>query len=450
MSQTGERQGWSRTSAVSAAVLLAAVAAIYAPSVGAGFIRDDFAWIRTSAIHSPRDAVETFRRSNGFYRPLVALSFGVNRFAGLEPSWYGLANLGLLFGCLAAAIRLFRRIGLGSGAAVFAAGLWALNFHGINMAVLWISGRTALLLILFAILAADAAVGDRWWIAAAWTFCALLSKEEAVMLPAMLLAWRRLASDERGARVWGRRVAIAAVPLGAYLILRAGSGAMTPLDAPAEYRFTTDAARLARNGLEYADRAATLPALATIAAMALAGRAGLAWRPRGHARTLVTMGLVWVIGGYALTIWVPVRSSLYACFPSIGVALIAAVVCGAAYDAMPPARRKVATAGALALPFLLWPLYHARNASYDEMGAFSRSVLRDLRAVPDGTRVVIADGPDRPNIAGTFGDLLPDALDVFAIRVQVCVEPGADCQAADRGGAVVRFRVRDGRLIVPE
>lgn len=47
---------------------------------------------------------------------------------------------------------LAERLGLPVPAALLTAAVWSFNFHGINVAVLWISGRTSLLVVLFAIL----------------------------------------------------------------------------------------------------------------------------------------------------------------------------------------------------------------------------------------------------------------------------------------------------------
>ena len=58
----------------------------------------------------------------------------------------GVTNVALALVGAALVYGLARAFSLPWGAAAFAGSLWLLNFHGINMAVLWISGRTALLL----------------------------------------------------------------------------------------------------------------------------------------------------------------------------------------------------------------------------------------------------------------------------------------------------------------
>ena len=122
------------------------------------------------------------------------------------------------------------------------------------MSLLWISGRTALLLTLFSLLAAHAVVSKRFWLGAVWTMLAMLSKEEAVLLPFMLTSWAGLAAwideglpgrdavKEAFARTW-----TLVVPLLAYTAVRIQTDAWTPSTAIEAYRFTFDLARVTRN-----------------------------------------------------------------------------------------------------------------------------------------------------------------------------------------------------------
>src|SRR5262245_32962524 len=132
------------------AVLLAAFSIVYVPSVGHGFLKDDFGWTLRSPLTSWHDAAALWRGAPSlFFRPLVSLSFGVNRWGcGLQPRCYGLSNLVLLLACAAAIFVLVRGLGLSKGNALLASALWIFNWHGINMSALWISVRTAMLLVL--------------------------------------------------------------------------------------------------------------------------------------------------------------------------------------------------------------------------------------------------------------------------------------------------------------
>src|SRR5207237_117089 len=76
---------------------------------------------------------------------------------------------------------------------------WAVNPHGINMAVVWLSGRTSLCVTLFAVLSAIAVTKRRYVWTAVLVGAALASKEEAIALPAMLFAWHRLVARDAAA-----------------------------------------------------------------------------------------------------------------------------------------------------------------------------------------------------------------------------------------------------------
>ncbi|MNC96546.1 hypothetical protein D3C83_139460 [compost metagenome] len=73
-------------------------------------------------------------------------------------------------------------MGLAPAASLLAAATWLFNFHAVNMAVLWLSGRTALLVTLFALASAHAMLRGRALLAGGACLLALLSKEEAERL----------------------------------------------------------------------------------------------------------------------------------------------------------------------------------------------------------------------------------------------------------------------------
>lgn len=401
-------------------LLAAAFLAIYLPGLGHWLIKDDYAWIAQSTIGHPADVLRLFAGApSGFYRPLVALSFGLDRLAfGLHPLGYALTNLLLVLSAAALLLVVARRAGVGAGAAIVAAALWAFNPHGINMALLWSSGRTSLLLTLFALGAAAALLRGGRWSVAAWTLAALWSKETAVLLPAILFVWAAIWPVDAEARpspdwraAW-RRTGPAFAALVVYLILRSQSGAMTPLTAPSYYRFTFAPPHVAANVLQYVDRACTWPAVILLLLVLIVGR-----RPRLEPaeRRVVLGGLVWLVLGYAITIFLPVRSSLYACFPSVGAMLMAAAVAGALWrEARPIVRPRLVAAG-LALPFVLWPLYHARNARWvtpaDRAATVLAGIARETRSLPSGTPLIVDDEQQgRVSVDSIFGTQLPVAV----------------------------------------
>lgn len=439
-----------------AAVLLAAAfLSIYLPDIGHGFLRDDFAWIHGSRVTSPAESWELFRRDNGFFRPLVALTFALDHAVyGLRPFAFALTNVALLLAGAAALYRLGRALGLADGAAVFACALWALNPHGVPMALLWISGRTSILLCLFALLAAGALVRGRHVTAGVCTLAALLAKEEALLLPLILFAWSALGASGVARDRWKAAAAASALSwlaLVPYLLLRAGTRAYLPHTAPGFYRLSLEPALLARNAAEYLDRSCTLAAAALVLGWLVVRR-----RPRleDGERTAIARGLAWLVLGFGLTVFLPVRSSLYALFPSIGSALAAAAVAQALWrDSTVGARRWCALA-AVAIPFLAIPVYRARAVRWVQPADVSRQVLKDLEAdPPDPKGVTILHDIARHDrgLAAAFGTLLPEALELHGWKATVWIDPpppgsGAALPAPPAQARIEHRYLRDGRL----
>jgi hypothetical protein len=297
--------------------------------------------------------------------------------------------------------------------------------------------------------------------AAAWTFLALLSKEEAVVLPVLLLTWIVLLGRRDAAR--GRLGVVAtlreswplALPLVAYAVMRGSSGAFGPMTAPAYYRFTMAPRVVADNIARYLDFAVTTWAAVAAVAMLVAWRLP---RPGRSEVDVITLGGVWLVAGYAITTFLPIRSPLYACFPSVGVALAGAALLGSVWSRTTPAGRTRLVAGACVLPMLLVPVYWARNQRYVKPAALSAQLVRDLRAaapgIPEGSTVVLLDDVTAsPNIAGAFGTLYDIAVPESIGRpTRVWVEPPpgnwvpAGLRPPDGAAAVVVFALRRGRL----
>ena len=308
---------------IAAAILIVTFLGIYFPQVGHGFIKDDFRWVRENRLTPIGEASALLSRNVGFYRPMVAATFAANyRLTGLDPLGYGLTNLALILVDAWLLFRVARRLQLAAPAALFAAAVWLFNFHAVNMAVLWVSGRTALLVCAFALCAAWAWLADRALLAGVCCLLAMLSKEEAVLLP-LLFSATVLLETPRAAGKWtlvaGRTWAMW-LALGIYLALRVQSGAFGPLDAPPSYQFTLAPAIVGRNVLEYVDRGATVAAAASVVAAAISG--GWARLEPAEQHVIRISGL-WFGATYLLTMFLPTRSSLYALLPSIGTALAA-------------------------------------------------------------------------------------------------------------------------------
>ena len=465
----------TRFVALTTIVGLVFVAAVYLPAVGRGFVKDDFRWLADARTALAEPARAVLPRLPNFYRPLVTASFAADyALFGLNARAYGLTNLALYMACAAAIVSLLREAGIGRAPAAAGTLAWALNPHGINMAVVWLSGRTALLLTLFAVLSMLAFLRGRRWIGSAWLLAALLSKEEAVALPFVFLAWL-FALRSSGGRGRVDRVLDALAlfaPLVVYLVMRAQTPALTPSTAPSFYRLTANPSVVGVNILSYFDRSVTVFAVMTMLALLAYGSASI--RDRLHARLplgaagrarlprLLAAGLAWLVGGYVVTVWLPVRSSLYAVLPSVG----AAVILGALVEALrgvdsssgvnglrsrksEPARgdRRFGVALVVLLAFV--PIYQRRNDRWVEPARLSARIVQTLRSAPPApgsTGVVVFE--DEPGGYATFDTAL-GALASSAVQVVTNLPlEGRVIQPASpwRGAAAARYRLAAGRV----
>jgi hypothetical protein len=399
-------------------ILFALLSAIYLPDLGHGFVKDDYRWIAASRVQSLPDLARLYTTNVGFYRPLVSTTFAVDQAIwGVNPVGYALTNVALF---LADAVLLFllaRRLSLPPAAALFGVAVWAFNFHGVNMAVLWISGRTALLLCLFGLASTLAFLSNRHSTAALLALAAMLCKEEAVVLPALFVTLDLSHAAEHKSSERGRGV-LRTLPLwaalGLYGLLRAHSGAFGPLDAPDYYRFTLEPRAVLKNVAQYLDRGGTWPAVtATIVALGVRTRRAL----NDDERRVIRFGVLWFLAFYAITVFLPIRSSLYALAPSIGSALVTGSFAARASRENP--QRFGYVAGALvAVVALLLPVYRARNHGLVEpadLAARSLSTIQNAaRSRGQRGAIAIVDrAEERVTLNDAFGNLFADAVHLF-------------------------------------
>jgi hypothetical protein len=401
---------------LAAAVLCAAFLVIYLPDIGHGFLKDDFVWILSSRAGDVSDLVALFKSNVGFYRPLVSLTFAADYGVwGMRPFGYGLTNLAVFSGCAVLLYALARRF-TPPAAALLTTGVWAFNFHGVNMALLWLSGRTSLLVTFFSLLTAHALLMGAPLIAGVLCLAALLSKEEATLLPPLLTVFVFAVQPppftsrlrQTLLRVWPMWVALAG-----YAVLRFQSGAFGFSNAPWYYQLSTS--QTFRNLVEYADRSGTV-AIAVVLLMVIAGRRRPIFEePERHA---VLLSALWIVGTFAITLWLPVRSSLYALLPSIGTSLIA----GAAASWMiriNPARFRMVAIALPVLVVLLIPVYRIRNMRWvgiaDISNYIMETVAASVRHATTGGRIVIVDSKDeRFDLDSTFSGMFPEAVTLVA------------------------------------
>lgn len=430
-------------------LLAALLAAIYLPAIGHGFIKDDYRWIAAAEVHSPADVRRIFATNVGFYRPLVTASFAIDRAIwGLDERGYAFTNLLLLAADAALLFLLATRLALPVPAALFAVGVWTLNFHGINMALLWISGRTALLLILFALAATLALLRGHGVAAGLFTLAAMLCKEEAVMLPPLLTAVamfqpRRIGVGAALARCWPLWLAA-----GVYALLRQQSGAFGVSNAPAYYQLVVDPRSVLKNVTEYLDRGATVAVLAAIAVWIAVPHPG---RFTGGERDVIAFGALWFAAMYAITVLIPVRSSLYAVAPSLGSALVAAAFAARAWRAAPHRFARAAVA-LFVIAAVLVPVYRSRNHGFVEPADLARQSLVTIHDAavrnPGVQEVVLVDDPRAPvTLEDAFGALLPDAVHLFVGPAVHAVSAAAGAASGSRRAGTLLFELRDRKLI---
>ena len=423
------------------------VLAVYCPDVGRGFVKDDFTWIRAAkrAIAQPSDLIVP--REPGFYRPLVTVSFALDYASHRwQPRGYGWTNVALYVACTAAVGILASAIGLSEYAAVMAAFLWAVNPHGINMAVLWLSGRTALCLTLFSVLAASAFARRRFGWGAVAIALALASKEEAVVLPLVLLAWTWMLDDRH--RIPRRAAIAASVPVAVYGVLRTMTPAFTPATAPSFYRFTTDPIVLLRNVAAYLDRSTTLVVAATLVVFAIGSRS---FESDTALKKVIGLSAAWWAGMLAITVWLPVRSSLYAVCPSVASALIGASLIEQVRRRTSDTRRSVIEPVLAATLVLAIPIYQIRNDRWVEGARVSQRTLAAIRSnageLPTRGTIVLADerGATVSNFRNAFGDLTSEALQTAFNRQWDAVIVVDD--SAPSHDVIARYRFDRGRIV---
>jgi hypothetical protein len=247
-------------------VCLPLLAGLYLPFIGGGFLTDDFAHlVHLSTIESPTrliDGPDAF----GFYRPVTQASLAATPgLHGNHPSQARAFNV-VVHALVIVMAFIVARLVLGSP---FGAGLAALAFaltpKAPSIAVLWISARGELLMALFSLSSIAAWImwtrrGRAWWLAAAVAAygLALLSKETATLLPALLLLTPRpeRTLTSRAAAVIGF-IGVA----GLLFAWRTQTGALTPFSGDDHYSAMISLTLWARNALNYTERMLVAPAI---------------------------------------------------------------------------------------------------------------------------------------------------------------------------------------------
>lgn len=299
-------------------------------------------------------------KSDGFYRPLNHLTFGLTYYLfGLDARAYGYFNLAILMITCLVMYRVIERI---TGSVVFASLTvfgWLLNFKIVSAQLLWAVGRCDgmyTLFILVAMLLSLKAIDSSQCymylsLSALSAFLAMLAKESAVMGPVLVATVFLCASIRRHHFRLKPTVFLAicmAVAMTLYLSLRAYSGAMKPDNAPSYYRLHVSYAVVLDHIRFYAERSLNLSGLIVVAVMAafMAGRGQ--FRPRhiqtGWDRTAKTIiaGTFLFLVAAAPILALPGWSDLYGYFPSMFI--VVTMVAVLSLSRIWPARRSALSA----------------------------------------------------------------------------------------------------------
>jgi hypothetical protein len=307
------------------------VIAGYVPFLGGGFLTDDFAHLERLTSMPGVTAALTLPDAFGFYRPITQASLRLDLLLfARNAAGFRVVNLALHAGVLAAAFLLARLL-LGQRGALLAAMMFALTPKAHPIAVLWISARAELLMSVGALVAVTAWIvwsrhGRTGWLAvaaAAYAF-AILSKESAVLLPALLLvtpgATRPLKA--RALAVGGFCACATAV-----FLWRHHLGALMPGSPDAHYSLAAPPARWIRNLRNYLGRMMPGPlSLMTLvaAASALSARATSVGRTLHFQFPVLIFALLWSLIFLAPVLPIAARSELYLYLPVFGLCLLAA------------------------------------------------------------------------------------------------------------------------------
>jgi hypothetical protein len=287
-------------------------------------------------------------------------------------------------------------------------------------------------LVLWATAAAYAWVRGRRLLGALFAMLAMWSKEEGFVVPAILSVWSILDSGRDAALPLGARMrrvladtwllwVVAAVSLA----VRGWSGAWTPASAPSFYRYRFDLSTLLAHTYQYADRSATTPVLVFVVFWLVAGCPRISQGTDGRRRL---KGASWLVLGFLPTLLLPVRSSLYALFPSIGAVIVLSDLVEGAASRLTPRALNRAIAFLVLLLVALVPVYKVRNRRYVREAELSAAVMREVTTVGGErgrTVVVIRDVRDgRPTAEQAFGGLADEAGALMTDgRVRLWIEP---------------------------
>ena len=326
------------------ASLIGLIVCIHVPFLGGGWMTDDFMHIdflqRQSFSHvfvSP----DVF----GYFRPIPQATLLANLRIGNSPVAFRAVNLALHVSVLYAAFVFARLLLADTTAAFFTALAFALTPKAHTIAILWTSARPELLMSLFVLLTAICWLrwqrGGRaqWLLGSAVCYvCAILSKEPAVLLPALLVLTpaacvpmsARLQAEPANAELHFRyrfnpirrfaAAALIASSAAIAIVLRLIAGARIPI-SDAYYTVVAPLSQDLANAWNYFTRAIPSPAVVWIVAVVAARRVTVAGG-RARIAAVAAFSVAWFLVLLFPVLPLPGRSELYLYLPTLGLCIL--------------------------------------------------------------------------------------------------------------------------------
>jgi hypothetical protein len=394
------------------ALLLSGVLAFfYHGALGVYFFHDDFVFLDRATLSSPSDLIDLFsleRNQRGLedtshsYRPISTnLYFGlVQQAFGLEPLAFHLVNLLALAGIGTLLVVLLVRLGLTPWSSIALAVIYAAS--SINHETqLWISVFQELscaLLVLAALLVHIGSDRSKWRgkvTVLGLYLPALLCKEMALSLPAILLCWELVVRRSRLREALAATLALW-IATAVYVTVRVAVLAI-PTEGPYAVRMGWF---VLENLGTYAEWSAQALCLTSDwrAGLALLVLAGVGLRFASHeARRLVAFGVLWFLLALGPVIFMPDHLyRYYLVLPVLGLVTAIAALIGPVASRIPrkEVRAGIALVLVLGFTFLSHQRFEQAVARRERQTSRARSILVQLRelhpVLPDHTQVYLS------------------------------------------------------------
>ncbi len=424
---------------------LVVVLFLFSPAIKAFFVSDDFDWVNRVKSLSPLThnyflSNADGARASGVYRPLTIISFWVNYLvADLNSEFFHLfsiilhaLNAFLVFYLLKLILKPACPVGRSDVAAIIA-GLFFAVLPNHPEAVAWISGRGDVLATFFYLLAIILYVAFRQksggWRLAVSLGCfllALFSKEMAITLPAILIAYEVIWQIKQSRQI--KQAILYLLPfvavLAGYFVLRFfATGLFYGFYATSNLHFSLQRAWEMLGGgwlsnfLNSAQALAYWPVL-PLAVISLCILIGALLR--AETRKAYIFGAVFFILTLAPVFYLQLNhltgeGERFIYLPSVGFSILAAVLIGDLLGRKSKILLPISAALVISIYFS-WMLWN-KNTNWQRAGELSRSLLFNFGQIVDLTKpnqgVVILGLPDNFRGAQIFRNGWLAALDLY-------------------------------------